>query len=776
MKNLVTVLVLIAVLLIVPLSHVTTAQYTAMPEEVYTSINASFEPHNFHADIGMEINNTNFTSLTGGFSLEKSACNVHGGFTLSGASSDLQGVSMSLSAVQDAVFNYYPSNKTVKSDNSIIMDLAMNATEPVNQSVMDMSLSLKYNSHSEESLETSAGLSVFNATSSLHMLLQNATSTMKINTSIDMNGSTIHTGNRTTGQGNASGTIYIYANTSQMPQPFLLDIDLTGNLEFTMEIINETSANLSLYAVIYLDFPDYMTAFMFATMLNNTIATLNLSQYVSVTVPPFGSTTVTVEIEYNGIISLAPGNISMGLPIPGMPQTPIEIPQLGLTNLTFGILLPVNISETEAHGSLHTSINANVTPDGNFTVNGSLEASLTPCPATCPDVSVYGDIGLSSDGTEILVNAHIDASNLPDPFLAFAITKSALETLAEDNNTEFDAHLEASNGVSLVLKDTELSSVDITSRNASLLEDLGIKYNGIIYYGPDMPAIAYSSNITLPLAVSSIKTNLSMISADVPFPAIIAGNPVIIDITNSTGTATIMVEPGSHISNSLIAAVAPADESMIPSNISAQPIGPAVIVRNVSGQLELHIKLNSTEASNIALLVIHDNGSISIYTNITVEDEFLVATVPAQSTFIPITITGGGGGGTGTTTTSATSSPPVTTTTPPPTTTSPMTTTTTASSTTTTSPGTTTPSTTTTTTKTTVPPTITSPGGTTTSPTQTATQTTTTTSTTSQPGQQTTTTTTKTTTEGGTSPLKIAAIIVVVIIVLGAAYAAMRTR
>ncbi|MCE4625427.1 MAG: hypothetical protein F7C35_06140 [Desulfurococcales archaeon] len=526
---------------------------------------------------------------------------------------------------------------------------------------------------------------------------------------------------------------------------YSLQVSFQGEYNYTATPMNETAFNLSLYSHTVLVFPDYASAMQAYYMLNQIVQMLNLTQYVTITPPPFLGTTVEVTVHYNGIFQL--NNTAPETPWNWqMPFTPGQgLPMGGaLGNITFLAPLTGEDGFTLEFNSSLSAVIANST----LKANASYSAEAVNCTLDNNfSLALEGDAYLDRENNSVVVEVYFGVECPSGPFMGFAIMKSVLENLTNSSDVSVDAVLEGTDGVSFIFNGDEVSTVEVT--DDTNITGLAVKYAGTVYYGLDGPTHIINKTALLPpLIPSIIVENVTGFTGGLPFPAAtVEGAPLHLEFPDY---GSISVMPGSSITGALQAQFQPADQGLIPSNMSATPIGPMVTVRNVTGTLALNIVVSTDFTGEPALLVIHENGSVTVVTNVTISGNTLTAVVPAQSTFIPVALTAGGGGGGGETTTTTTTTPSQTTT-----------------ETTTTTPKTTTPGTTLAPGNTTTTMTTTSPTGTTAS--------TTTSTTTTQPTQTGGNTSTTTTTSGGGKGISgktaaAAGAVVVIVIIAAAAY------
>ncbi len=459
---------------------------------------------------------------------------------------------------------------------------------------------------------------------------------------------------------------------------------------------------------VVLMFSDSNTANLFYNIITQIVSSLGLSKNITVSKP------TSTEIDIKGtLVQKARGiNKVMMNKIASLPPVP------------FSLLAKINM--TSFNASYSSSILEN---KGNFSIkaNALIKANCSKEPSyrlNYLKISTYHKEG--SNYTE--VNMQLNVTH-PEPISSFLMGKAFIKRIIDKvRSSKGSVNLvvkSISKDIMFKIGNKELSKIIFTNKNISEALNLNMIYNGVEVGGSGglLKIITAAKKITFRVPVVTKEVYVrgpENIMLVLPSKMKLFNN-LTISVTNNLATnASVTLFPGSIVNSTFSFNTITKQEAMslIPRNISAYVIGPALSLKGVSGSglIKLPIEEHGT---NVELLIIVENGTYKIFKNVTVENGYLIAKVHGFSTFIPVLVKG-----------------------ETPTSTSPTTTTTTSTSSTSTSTTTTSSSTTTTTTTTTS-----------TSSTTSSTSTTSTTSTTSSSTTtSTTTSTTSTTSTMSTSP------------------------
>ena len=434
----------------------------------------------------------------------------------------------------------------------------------------------------------------------------------------------------TSGSGTASGHI------SMTGAPQQISVDLNAVYSYSLDL---ASRNITINATIDIVASDYMTASQIYLALIQAVQLLNLSSYVKIEPPSLMNPTVRVIVNYSGHLNLT-AVPSLGPGVGGL---------AGLLPKNTTLLLPANISMSPTNITASFNASSTVT-NGSFTVSSSLESSASPAPGLVNatlGLSAYYDNNLSA----VVIDGSLELESPCAHYNGFLLLKELAAAAFKYDNVSLQGSITGYGGVRFLVGGQEASTVELG--NTLNTSSLAIIYGDLVYYSPNRTAIAIGENVSLPLMVRGVVlNNTNLVRASLPFDKVIVLGNLNLE---APGVANVTVKNGSTITGDLVFGFESPENVSIPLP-NATVIGYAVAVRNVSGMLDLRIKLTTNISTGVpVLLVIHDNGTTSIIYDIAVKQGYLVAEVPASSTYIPLILgtSGGGGGGTNTTTTTS---------------------------------------------------------------------------------------------------------------------------
>ncbi len=618
--------------------------------------------------------NFNLTSLEGNITFnydpETGHAVLQGGIT--GESPDLEGANIqgTLSLEGSSTVD----NNIVNTNMHTEFRLNGEATNGSNHTLINISYEKNQNQTLNLDQKTSEGAQ----TTHLELMLQfsNETTTQELDATIDYNSTSQGNENQTTSRGRITGPI-IYAQ-----DEYKIGVDLDIEYTYTLYHFNNT---LQLEATVNLAFQDYMTAYNTYMMIQAFLQYFNTSANISVEPPTQINPVVVVQIEYTGTLTDLESIPGTGFPqMPGTPigQMPISMQPSDITGI-MPTIMPAEIPS----GNITYNLDVNmIIDDGELAIAINGEANIPPESITSEYLLNNAQITIEyyNDTNVIEIEVTADATT-PEPFTPFALVKEALKTIQENASElqSLEITLTGENGVKFLFNGEEKTMVIIDKTTIMNIDTLAIVYNGTVYYGFDSPMNLLEENVQTMLSPYTNKIILnSTMTAHVklPFAQAKLNQPLIIEVDSAEGKlANITILEGAYIEGTLDIAYHSPDAVDIPTELHVQPAGKALTIHNVTGNAKIMIK---TEGSGqLALLVIHDDGTTELLTDITVENGYIIVQVSTHSTFIPVKLATPSENTT-TTTTTSTGTTQETTTTTGETTTSPKTTTT--------SPGTTT--------------------------------------------------------------------------------------
>ena len=570
----------------------------------------------------------NLTSLEGSGRFVLGNGSFAANLSLSGAATGLEGLTGSINASAKGTAAYDPETESLFRSTTTNVSASLEASS--SESPVKLSFGSTEYVRASYNLATEAGVSEKRYI--LHLLVKawnETTGNITVNLSLHGDELSVTTPEKVHGEGSASGNLQLV-----MGEENSIVLNISLSYSYTVNL-SEDTANIT--ADAYIDAGNPMVAYQVYLALVGLVNEVDIGDYVTVEPPSYSNpTTVTVHVAYSGDLDLEFDDmppVLPGLPLSGVSPEDLASPAVLLPNVGQNITVSY---ETEAAISVL---------NGTFTLeaasSGTVENASCNASATAT-LSVW----LDQNERDIVVEINFSAENLPDTLSLFYLAKTALAGILE--NATSTLRLVASGGLELYEEGSPASTVNLTE---DVLDSLAVKAGDLLYYSPSS-AYALGPNITLPALIQKVVANgTDRVLARLPYPSAKVLGSLSIEFPDR---ANVTILGLSEISGTLVVGVEGASADLIPSNISAVPAGPAVVVRNVTGYLRLEISVNSS-ASNLALLVIHDNGSISLITNVSVEDDYLIALVSAGSTYIPVSLTSGwtGGGETNTTTSKA---------------------------------------------------------------------------------------------------------------------------
>ncbi|MCE4628385.1 MAG: hypothetical protein F7C34_04470 [Desulfurococcales archaeon] len=569
----------------------------------------------------------NLTSLDGHGAFELSNGSFTANLSVTGSGSGLDGLIGAIRSSSESTAAYDPDTESITRNATTLVSAHL--TQAGAENPMELSFNSTVFTTTSYSLATEAAVSEKRYKLSLYVHAQNETyGNITVNLSLHGNDLSVLTQEELSGEGSATGSLQLVMGEN-------VNVMLNISLSYSYTV-NRSERQVNLTADAYIDANNPMMAYQVYLALDGLVRELDIADYVTVEPPSYSNpTTVKVHVAYAGDLDLNETlPIFPGFFLGGVGSGDLASPAILLPSLDQRIRLSY-----ESEATLNVS-------NGTFALEASSEGRVenASCNATA---SAIVDIWLDEEEGYIVVEINFTADNVPDTLSLFYAAKTALQGILE--NATSSLQLIGSGGLELYLDGSPVSQVNITE---DVLEDLAVRVGDLLYYSPS-EAYALGPNITLPTLVQRVVANgTSKIVARTSFPESIVLGQLSIEFPEN---ATITILGASRISGVLVAGVENASIDLIPSNLSAVPAGPAVVVKNVTGLLQLKIRVD-TSAGNLSLLVIHDNGSIELISNVTVEDDYLIANVTAGSTYIPVALAGGTGtgGGGGTTTTGRT--------------------------------------------------------------------------------------------------------------------------
>jgi hypothetical protein len=655
---------------------------------------ARIAPHVFEAGFNSSLEapewvKENLTSLGAGLNLtiDNSTCTAHLSGSLQASGPGLEGGVLELHSSGSTSYNAsLQGGLTVFSyDTASTLSLYTgNSTEEY------MQLNASIARHVEGNASNNTLLSDSHADIDLSIVIAaEEAGPLPLGLGIEYTGHAITTvsGNSTAGSGNYTGTLTFESSGES------ITADFTSTDHYNLTLLNQSTAMVTVSSYTSLHFSDYFTALLVYQALEEVVDELNLSDYVTLTPPSYGNPTVGVDVEYEGTMSLAP---NLTLP----PTGPAGLP--GLPGGGLPLQMPAASISLQGNHTLSLEVE-------NGTATGSLEAWLrlsgTPCEAGLGYALSSAWLNVTYAGGDQVEASGGAEGYSAEPFTSGLLAARGFHALFENVSGSLDSAsvtLEGVDGVMFDVNGSILDSATFDLSNYTLLNATGVAYGGaelksiggLLEVGPN------ATTVTLPPVAGGVLA-LGADEVEVQPPLPLATHDIVFAFQNSIApNASLTVHAGAGLAGTVKVSTMPASDVGV-GLADLEPIGPALAVEGVNGNVTVKIPVETTEG-DIYLLVIHDNGTIDVVGNVTVTaDGYLIANATASTTYLPVVYTG--------------SQPPTSTgssTTPgSPATTSPgggETTTTTGGSTTTTPPATTT--------STPAPPaTTSSPGGTTTS-------------------------------------------------------------
>ncbi len=741
--------------------------------------------------------NKNITSMSGSFNAEfdNTTCTGKAGFSLELYTPSLENVTGKGSFSEMINAEAYPANKTGMIEVERETQLGLVQTNGTQTVQFNLTSKSKVNNmfNTNESIVNKNGNII------VYVEAKNDTQTQIFSMNLTSNSTTKAMMGEVMSSGTVKGPIKVEANG--------VTFQVNLNAVYSYEI---AKGNITVNATIKLDTGNYLTAQLLYSIITGLLQEYNLTSLVKVEAPTLTNPVVTIVVAYNGsikdLLAMIPEQArtvlagamgaGTGEMIPGMSgimgnmtmnMTMIREKIMEMANTIS--LMPANMTKVETSAEMK----------GNFTVDNGYARVEAMISAKLPDVACALVKDFTANGTMSLDNktnmieANVQARvKSGDPYTMFAVMRDAIamvgqKKVMEKTNMTLKLELNAGKGVDFCMNGMKLKKMEFNETNMTMIKDMAVKIGEAMFEGPGKPLMikampGQTVKTVMPLTTNMVKVeNATKVMLEMPFEKTKIEKKLEVEVNKSnTMEAKIELMPGAVINKTLALAV------MTPENVTLPPafsnmtvVGNALAIRNTTGKAMVYLKLNAS-VQNIAVLVIHENGTMTLVKNVTIEDGYAVACVSTQSTYIPVAQTTGTTTNTTTTTTSSTTSSTTSGTTTTTTTTTTLSTTTTTTSsaptTTTTQSTTTTSAQATTTTQTTATTTSTS---TTTTTGQASTTTTTTsqkstTSSTSKASASSTSQTqamqkTTTTQQATSSKAKIVAAVIIVIIIIAAA-------